>query len=393
MSPAPTHRSADLERLRDEGYNIALVNGLLVISDVPYVAPDRSVKRGRLKIMLRMAGNVTLPPNYHAVAWDGEQPSNAMGAPLEGMNAMGGMRAGGQGPSFSLCHKPDGREFHDYHELVTSYVNMLSQNAILIDPSCTARTGHGVIADHNLNSPFNYIDTAAGRAGVHALARRLEGQSIGIIGLGGTGSYVLDLVAKTPVANIHLFDSDQFEQHNAFRAPGAASCNDLRARRDKVRYFSGIYSRMHRGIVPHQHRVEGPHLALLDNLDFAFLCVDETCDRAKIIDRLESRNIPFIDTGLGLEVGPEGVFGLARVTTSTSGHRAARHGSIPLEALNSGDPYRTNVQVADLNALNACLAVIRWKQLCGYYAASTQDQEIVFVLSSNRLLSQPPAGT
>jgi hypothetical protein len=31
----------------------------------------------------------------------------------------------------------------------------------------------------------------------------------------------LDFVAKTPVEEIHLFDSDVFLQHNAFRAPGA----------------------------------------------------------------------------------------------------------------------------------------------------------------------------
>ena len=389
MSPEPTHRSADLERLRDEGYNIALVSGLLVVSDVPYVAPDRSVKRGQLKVMLRMAGNVTLPPNYHSVAWEGERPSDAMGAPLTGMNAVGPATSNSKNQTLTLCHKPDGREFHDYHELVTSYVNMFGRQAVLVDPSCTARTGRGVMADQNMNSPFHYIDTAAARAGVHSLASRLEGQNIGIIGLGGTGSYVLDLVSKTPVAHIHLFDGDQFEQHNAFRAPGAASIDDLRARRDKVRYLSGIYSRMHRGIVPHPIRMEGPHLSLLDRLDFVFLCVDETSNRATIIDRLEARNIPFIDTGLGLQVGAEGVFGLARVTTSIAGDRQGQQGSIPLEAVDANDPYRTNVQVADLNALNACLAVIRWKQLCGYYAASTQDHQMVYVLSSNRLFSQP----
>ena len=29
--------------------------------------------------------------------------------------------------------------------------------------------------------------------------------------------------------------------------------------------------------------------------------------------------------------------------------------------------YRSNIQVADLNALNATLAVIRWKQYFGFY--------------------------
>jgi len=31
------------------------------------------------------------------------------------------------------------------------------------------------------------------------------------------------------------------------------------------------------------------------------------------------------------------------------------------------DLYRTNIQIGELNALNACLAVIRFKQLRGFY--------------------------
>jgi tRNA A37 threonylcarbamoyladenosine dehydratase len=51
---------------------------------------------------------------------------------------------------------------------------------------------------------------------------------------GGTGSYVLDFVAKTPVKEIHLFDGDIFDQHNAFRAPGAPSGEELEQRLKKV---------------------------------------------------------------------------------------------------------------------------------------------------------------
>jgi hypothetical protein len=40
--------------------------------------------------------------------------------------------------------------------------------------------------------------------------KKLELGKIAIIGLGGTGSYVLDLAAKTPVKEIHLFDGDKF---------------------------------------------------------------------------------------------------------------------------------------------------------------------------------------
>jgi tRNA A37 threonylcarbamoyladenosine dehydratase len=47
---------------------------------------------------------------------------------------------------------------------------------------------------------------AASRAGITAISARLSMFRIAIVGLGGTGSYVLDLVAKSAVREIHLFD-------------------------------------------------------------------------------------------------------------------------------------------------------------------------------------------
>src|SRR5688572_24496500 len=76
-------------------------------------------------------------------------------------------------------------------------------------------------------NPFNYPDTNSSRAGIETLNERFHGQKIAIIGLGGTGSYILDLVTKSPVGEIHLFDGDVFELHNAFRAPGAPGAEDF----------------------------------------------------------------------------------------------------------------------------------------------------------------------
>ena len=66
------------------------------------------------------------------------------------------------------------------------------------------------------------------RVGIGALTELLIKDKVAIIGLGGTGSYILDLIAKTPVAEIRIFDADEFLQHNAFRAPSAASLDDLK---------------------------------------------------------------------------------------------------------------------------------------------------------------------
>jgi len=38
----------------------------------------------------------------------------------------------------------------------------------------------------------------------------------------------LDFIAKTPVREIRIIDGDEFLQHNAFRAPGAPTLDELR---------------------------------------------------------------------------------------------------------------------------------------------------------------------
>jgi hypothetical protein len=41
MSPGPFSRSADLKRLRDEGYFVQILGGFLVMREVPYVDATR----------------------------------------------------------------------------------------------------------------------------------------------------------------------------------------------------------------------------------------------------------------------------------------------------------------------------------------------------------------
>ena len=72
---------------------------------------------------------------------------------------------------------------------------------------------------------FKYPDANSNRAGISDLNMKFEGQKIAIIGIGGTGSYILDLIAKTNVAEIHIYDGDVFQLHNAFRAPGACAAD------------------------------------------------------------------------------------------------------------------------------------------------------------------------
>ena len=68
--------------------------------------------------------------------------------------------------------------------------------------------------------PFKIPYTFEDRSGVRPVQDRIRGQRIAIVGLGGSGAYVLDLIAKVPVKEIHLLDSDVVEWHTLVRAPG-----------------------------------------------------------------------------------------------------------------------------------------------------------------------------
>ena len=50
--------------------------------------------------------------------------------------------------------------------------------------------------------------------------------------------------------------------------------------------------------------------------------------------------------------------------------------------------YNTNIQIADLNALNATLAVIKWKKLFGFYQDFEQEHHSTYSINVNMLLSE-----
>lgn len=402
MSPRLIRRSTDLRRLAEEGYDVDVVAGHLVLRDIPYVDHLRRVRRGVLVSTLDLAGDRTVAPGDHYAWFAGSLPCDRHGRPLLGMVHAHHARslAADLQVDHWLCSKPIGREFADYHEKMTTFVGQISGHATAVDPTATARTGH-VVAAEDLRSPFQYVDTATARNGTGALIERLAGQSIGIVGLGGTGSYILDLVSKTPVGRIHVFDDDAFLQHNAFRAPGAASRADLEARRSKVDHFDRIYSKLHRGIVPHHVRLNASNLRLLESLDFVFLCMDDAAAKRAIVDSLEKGSNSFIDVGMGLQLGDDGLTGTLRVTTSTTGMRdhVRTRNAIPLSAGGDDDAYRSNIQIVELNALNAALAVVRWKRLYGYYADLEHEHLSTYSVDGNHILNEctsagrlPPPG-
>ena len=228
MSSSLINRSRDLCALADDGYDIGIVSGHLVVRSVPYVNADGQVKRGVLISTLDLVDNATIRPSTHVVTFAGEYPCDRNGGELEKIRHRTERKEISDGlvADHSFSSKPaDG--YRDYHHKMTTYAAIISGPAEATDPSATPRP-HMVTEAGDVGSVFKYVENASSRAGITAVSSKLALDKVAIIGLGGTGSYVLDFVAKTLVREIHVFDGDNFFQYNAFRSPGATSPEELK---------------------------------------------------------------------------------------------------------------------------------------------------------------------
>ena len=392
MSQRLISRNADLRRLRDEGYQVEVLDARLLVRHVPYVTEQRTVAYGTLVSELTLNGDDTARPSTHVVSFAGATPCDSTGRRLERIINPCAPETLSDGTEItaSFSSKP-AAGYPDYHAKMSTYATILTAEAQALDPTANA-TPFTVIETDEDESVFRYLDTATSRAGIDAVTRRLECDAVAIVGLGGTGSYILDLLAKTPVRRIHLFDGDRFHTHNAFRAPGAASLEDLRLGESKVDYLARVYGRMHRGIVPHAHHLDAATADHLNGMDFVFLAVDRGEVRRLLVERLEKHDVAFIDAGMGVDKQGGMLGGLVRVTTSTPAQRDHVHqrDRIPFADTGGGD-YARNIQIADLNALAATLAVMKWKKLRGFYRDLEHEHHTVYQIDGNTLTNEDMA--
>jgi hypothetical protein len=390
MSQRPISRSADLKRLRDEGYDLEVRSGCLLVKDVPYVNSRREVQRGILVIKLVLADDQTGRPDTHQAYFSGDHPCNEDGTEIDKIKHGSGANSLAEGVvvnhSFSAKPKPND-SYPDYYAQVTTYVAIISGPARRIDSALTARTFPVIEPEKESEEPFNYIDTASSRAEIVSVTKKLALGKVAIAGLGGTGSYVLDLLAKTPIKEIHLYDGDIFFQHNAFRSPSAPSGDELRARLPKTTYFKSVYGKMHRGIVDHPVYLDAANADELRGMDFVFVCVDKGNPKKLMVEKLEEFNIPFTDVGMGIQLSDNALGGILRVTTSTVQMRDHFQTRVSFGEAPGGD-YDRNIQIADLNALNAALAVIKWKKLFGFYRDLKSEHHSQFSIDTNLLLNE-----
>lgn len=403
MSVRPIEADSGLQQLLDEGFEAEVHQQHLLVHSVPYVAQTGAVALGVLVCKYVEDAGAILPPSppgdNHQVWWIGGFPCRANGTFLTELvadtqahefNIFEGCVAQHQ-----FSNKPDEwlNGFPDHYEKVTHYITLIQSQAKVINPDADARTRR-VIEPTEPDSVFRYADTASVRSEIVATSMRLRLARVAIVGLGGTGAYILDQLAKTPVLEIHLFDGDIFRQHNAFRAPGAATIDELRKHLKKVDYFVKRYDPMRKGLIPHPYHIDATNVSELAGFDFVFVSVDKGRARRTACEYLLSQSIPFADVGMDVVLNAETLEldGTCRVTTGTQKKYDHIARCVPMDDDESDALYRQNIQIADLNALNAQLAIIKWKQLFGFYEDVPESHQTTYTVALQSLSRSESGG-
>jgi ThiF family len=379
-------RSSDLARLVEEGYDIEVRDVNLLVHHVPYVNESGQVARCILVSDLSTNGERTIEPGRHEMWVVGGLPHDHQGNVVSivhdrNLHDFGG----GLVATCAMSGKPAGLMPRDYHHKISNYVAILGRYARAIDPSATHQD-YPPRENSPEESVFRYHDAASSRSGLSAVTGKLKLGKVAIVGLGGTGSYILDLVAKTPVNELHLFDDDVLYAHNAFRAPGAASLDEVKDSPFKVEYFAAKYDVFRRNIVPHPVRITEENVDELRAMDFVFLAMDAGPAKRTIVEHLVAWGASFVDCGMGVQRRENSLRGTIRVTAGTKDHYEHLARRISYADVNANE-YDWNIQTADLNMLNAAMAVLKWKKLFGYYVDGRREFNTVLNVARNQLHS------
>ena len=385
MSQELINHSDDLKKLQNEGYEIDVKSGYGIISHIPYLKANGEIDYGTLVSKIAFEGDKAKYNGDHVIYFSGDQPCNADGTEITQIkHSVSNSILAGINVKRSFSNKPD-KNYKDYYEKFVNYINIISSRAIDKDNTVTARTFKKAVTEED--SVFQYVDTNSSRAGIDNCNKKILNKKIAIIGLGGTGTYILDLVSKTNVKEIHLIDGDVFCQHNAFRSPGAASKEIFTKSLSKVSYFKEIYQNMHKNIIENDIFINEENVNILKDMDFVFISIDSGIARNLIVDYLVSEKIPFIDTGIGLQNINDTINGLIRTTVFDKNNYDRISTYIDFDE-DGDDVYNTNIQIAECNALNATIAVIEWKKYFNIYENANSKCQNVYSIEMGEIVHE-----
>lgn len=397
LSELASHND-DIKQLVDRGYALAVDSNYLVVRDVPYLNERGELQWGAIVTKLVFpVDKVRVIQEDHQILFAGSHPHSLDGTPIQNLGGGASQLALTDAckdvvVQRSFSNKPtETGKFSNFFEKIESYVAQISGPAMQrygVTPYTFRAVEEEGVTQSSLI--FKVRDTLTSRAEISDLAAKFVDDDVAVIGLGGTGAYLLDFLVKSQVPSIRGFDPDLFYVHNAFRSPGAI--HDREFGGPKADIYTSRYESFRNGLKIKRKFIDESSSDDLTGVTFAFVCVDKGSSRAGIFALLLSMQIPFIDVGMGLSRQGGPLAGMLRATYySKQGGEDVRRMKLADESDDPDDVYRTNIQIGELNSLNACLAVIKFKQLRGFYVDAGSPFHLLFDIGDLKIVGHHAA--
>lgn len=134
--------SPDLKRLQDEGYELEVRGGHILVHHVPYLNSKIEVKYGVLVSVLTLTSpNRTGQPNDHTIYFCGEPPCDTDGKILNSIinNSNNQQLSESITVNHYFSSRPISGNYENYYDKFRTYAEILSSQAWSVDKSITTK--------------------------------------------------------------------------------------------------------------------------------------------------------------------------------------------------------------------------------------------------------------
>ena len=158
-------------------------------------------------------------------------------------------------------------------------------------------------------------------------------------------------------------------------------------------YYHSKYASFREGIYPHAVRVDSPSIfgefLSAHPIDYAFVCIDQLTEgdsprQDVVYCALSAAAVPFIDSGVSITVEDRAVGGVVTTSAYDAGSVAWKD-AIPNARVEGNVPGYRNVQLPEVNALAASLAVMEWRRRTEQYVSKSTSFLHKFRLETPRI--------
>ena len=267
--------------------------------------------------------------------------------------------------SCTISIKRDDGEYRDAWEALKTYINAIYggfRTSSQAGPVQVERPYTFPIVGEKSHEEVEWLDL-------------VRGDKIALLGLGGVGSWIADLLIKADVSELHAWDADLIEDKNILRMPGAV--NPEWIGKPKATWLEETYRQIHPRVYGHPEKVSEQNVnKILTDTTFGFVAVDNDEGREIACDALAEAGVPFVDVGLSLDWRYGQVTASVRVITAYPHHETWRK-AIP-KVGRSGQQLYGRLELPDISAMAAGWAVQSWRKLRGQMAQTEAHECMVY---------------